>query len=780
MSILFSTLDALNERELEILQLLDDGLTDREIAHKLTLALATVKWYNRQIYGKLGVSSRAQAVAHARRLHLLNHIPDISDIAGSDKTQSQAASTGDYSVHHLPAQTTALIGREHEIAEIQHLLLTSRLLTLTGSPGTGKTRLAFQVAAIVAPQFRDGVYCIPLAPLTDTARLINAIAEAFSIEEVISEPLIQTLKQHLSLKHVLLILDNFEHLLEGASLVSELLANVPQLKILVTSRAPLNLYGEVEYFVPPLALPAVTDNNTVAEITCEAVTLFVQRAQALKSGFELTEDNALDVAKICIRLDGLPLAIELAAARSKLLTPKILLERLSNRLETLVGGARDLPSRQQTLRNTLDWSYDLLNESEKQLFARLSVFRGGWSLEAAEYVCSRDLSYSVLNGLTTLIDKSLVQQNETSYGEPRFMILESIREYALERLEESGEAETMRIAHADYFTRFVERTGKTINNLYRSDGISRMEAEQPNIRAILGWSLAGDPVPGLRLIAEVAICWRIRSYMVEGFQWAQQLLAKGTDVVPELRAHALSSTATLLACHLGNLAEADHMSQEALALALSSGDPRTLARAYFARASALIELDPAAAHDVVDTALALYRELDERWELARTINLKGELLRLEGQYDAAKTLYEEALILFRELGNPWGINVVLNNLAAVAQYHQDIEQSRILLVDALAVSMELKDRCSIAAGLDGLAGVLGLLHQPRHAAQLCGAADSLRTMIGAYVHAGDRGDYERNLDIIRTQLNEDTFEAAWEEGQKMPLAQALEIALQNR
>lgn len=746
--------EPLSEREHEILQLLSDGLSDRAIAHKLSLAHSTIKWHNRQIYSKLDVGTRTQAVARARNMGLLNTGTSAETLFGNN--------------HNLPAQTTRLIGRHYEISEVSKRLAQVRLLTLTGPPGTGKTRLALQVAVEIATQFKDGVYLVPLAPLHDANRIAHTIAFVLGIEELANEPLLDTLKQEIGSKQLLLVLDNFEHLLSGASVVSELLASAPYIKILVTSRALLKLYGETEYIVAPLSLPAITDKNSLADLQCDAVQLFIERARAIQPSLELNEDNALNIAKICVRLDGLPLAIELAAARSKLLPPDVLLERLTTRLKTLNSGARDRHPRQQTLRNTIDWSYNLLDAEEKMLFTRLAVFAGGWSLEAAETVCQAKLSISVLDGLTALTDKSLVQRQETVHGEYRFMMLETIREYAQEQFEVTGEAEHIQVAYADYFVHFVEHTGKSLDTVGRSRGLSRLELEQNNIRAVLRWSIATNPEPGLRLIAAVGLCWRIRSYMVEGFHWSQLLLDKAEGLSPALRARVLSNTGTLLACHLGDHAEANRMSEEALQLALQVDDPFTLAGAWFARGLALIETDLSAADEAIDHALQLFRDLQEAWELARTVNLKGEILRAQGNFSDAQTYYEEALILFRDMGNPWGINIVFNNLSAIAHHQERYHEAWHLLTQALEISLELNDRTSITQCLDNMAGVMGVMKQPQEAARLFGAADQIRTSIGAHIQAVDRSHHEQNIKVVREQLDLSLFEAYWNKGREMP------------
>ena len=427
----------LNEREQEILKRLSAGLSDQQIADELFLSLNTIKWYNRQIYSKLGVKNRTQAIARAK------------DLVLPDRASGVSTSPLPLARYNLPAQTLLFIGRSREIAEVKQLLGTSRLLTLTGTGGTGKTRLALRVAAEVAEMFADGVCFVDLAPLSDHTMVAKTIAGALGMLENPSDPLTDTLKRGLAQRELLLLIDNFEHVIEEAPLLSKLLAATSRLKVLVTSREPLRLAEEQEYQVPPLSLPGAEVASVPRLMASEAGLLFVRRAQMTLPRFEVSEMTAPVIGQICTRLDGLPLAIELAAARSKLFSPQALLERLRRRgenvpLRMLAGTSRDAPPRQRTLRDSIEWSYNLLAQNEKLLLARMAVFRGGCSLEAIESVCSEGLSIDVLDGLASLVDKNLVQQKETQSAEPRFVMLEMIHEYAGERLNASSEETTVR------------------------------------------------------------------------------------------------------------------------------------------------------------------------------------------------------------------------------------------------------------------------------------------------------------------------------------------------
>ena len=428
--------------------------------------------------------------------------------------------TLDARLNNLPAQPTPLVGRERELREVAGLLRREavRLLTLTGAGGRGKTCLGFQAAAELLDEFEDGAFFVPLVTITDPELVASAIAGPLGLIESADQPLAESLEDHLKAKELLLVLDNFEQVVEAAPLVGELLATCPRLKVLATSRTVLRVYGEREYPVPPLALPDPRRPPPVEALAeYEAVRLFIQRAQAAKVGFEVTNENAPAVAEICVRLDGLPLAIELAAARVKLLPPEKMLDRLGSRLKLLGGGARNLPERQRTLRGAIDWSHALLGEEERTLFARMAVFVGGCTLESAEEICDAegDLGMDVLEGVGSLVDKSLLRQEEDTEGEPRFVMLETIREYASEKLEESGEAGELRRLHAEHFLTLAGEAEPELTGPEQLAYFRRLETEHGNIRAALSWSLeeGGDTELGLRLAGAIHVFWVYRGHL---------------------------------------------------------------------------------------------------------------------------------------------------------------------------------------------------------------------------------------------------------------------------
>jgi predicted ATPase/class 3 adenylate cyclase len=453
--------------------------------------------------------------------------------------------------NNLPLQPTPLVGREKEVAQVCDLLRSdeTRLLTLTGPGGIGKTRLALQAAADLLDDFSDGTFFVPLATLTEAELFLPAVAETLGVKEIGEQPLDESLKDYLSERRLLLVLDNFEQVLEAAPAVTELLAGAPGLKVLATSRAPLGLYGEHEFPVPPLSMPDLKRPPPLERLTqYEAVGLFVERAQAVKPDFKVTNDSAPAVAEICVRLDGLPLAIELAAARIKMLPPKAMLQRLGSRLKLLTGGARDLPERQRTLRATIEWSHALLDEGEQLLFARLAVFSGGRTLEAIEAICDTkgDLPVEAFEGVSSLLDKSLLRQEESPEGEPRFVMLETIHEFAREKLQESEEGEEIKTLHAHYFLALAEEAYPELKGANQLDWLGKLETEHDNMRAALSWALERKEAEvALRLGGALWWFWSVRGYHSEGRRWLEAVLAIDGRGSPEVQAMARAGAGAL-------------------------------------------------------------------------------------------------------------------------------------------------------------------------------------------------------------------------------------------
>jgi non-specific serine/threonine protein kinase len=720
--------------------------------------------------------------------------------------------------HNLPQQLTSFIGREREIAEVKRLLATTRLLTLVGTGGGGKTRLSLQVAAELLDEFRDGVCFVGLAPISDSLLVVTTIAQALGIKEEGEQPLIDTLKVALREREALLVLDNFEQVIPAGPLVTDLLLSCPAVKVLITSREALHVYGEHEFQVPPLALPNPRKDPALATLSqSEAVQLFVQRARAVKHDFALTEANAPHVADVCIRLDGLPLAIELAAARVRVLPPQAIVARLGSALGLLTGGAQNLPERQQTLRSAIAWSYDLLDADEAALFRRLSVFVDGCSLDAAEWISEQEKPprenstngtaasqtqnpkskiQNPLDGISSLVDKSLLRQVEGPDGEPRFLMLETIREYALERLADSGDDETLRRAHAQYFLGLAEAAEPQMRGPQQVSWLERLEREHDNLRAALRWSIErGEDETALRLSAALPRFWFVRGYLSEGRRWLGEALqgaesngkaAKSTTRTPQFesaRARALNG-AGLLAYPQGEYAVAHSLLEKSLALFRHLDDKQNIA--YVLNGLGVVvqqQGDYTAARNYLEQSLALRRALGDKQGIASTLNNLGEVARCLGDYDAARSTYEEALAVLAEVGSKWDVASALHNLAYVAHRQKDYGQATALFIESLGWYRELGLKTGIAASVTGLAGVAAAAGMSvagaERAARLFGAAERLREEVGAIVDRADLAEYERNVAEVRAQLNETAFAVAWTEGRAMSLDDALVYAQQE-
>jgi len=570
--------------------------------------------------------------------------------------------------NNLPIEPTPFIGRKQEVVTLCRLIARSevRLLTLTGPAGVGKTRLAFQVAAEVSDGYADGVFVVPLAPVTDPEQVMEAIAQVLSIPDVSGPSLFGQVQRVLKSKQLLLVLDNFEQVAGAALMVAELLATCPSLKIVVTSRVALHVRAEREFAVPPLALPdlkRLPDLLTLSQY--EAVALFIERAQAVKSDFQLTHATAPAVAQMCARLDGLPLAIELAAARAKYYTPQMLLARLEQGLSVLSGGARDLPARQQTLRAAMAWSYELLSPQEQALFRRLAVFVDGWDWQAAEQVCSASsaLAGDILEGLESLADKSLLRQEGQDDGEPRWWMLQTLREFGLEVLASAGESEAIRQAHAEYYLRLSEQAEPHLRGSEQECWFACLEQEHENLRAALTFLLerahrqAGMPQgqePAervLRLCAALHNFWYMHAYILEGQAFLEQALAVRSGVAAAVQAQVLSDAASM----------------------------------------AMLVDDFERAETLGDEGLALYRELGDRGGLATCLSLLGTVARARGQYRLAAARLEEAAALFRQQGSLESSRN-LSEWARVATEQGRYEQAQALLDECVALSEALGEQ----------------------------------------------------------------------------------------
>jgi predicted ATPase/class 3 adenylate cyclase len=739
--------------------------------------------------------------------------------------------------HNLPTARAPIIGRDDEVGAARDLLLRDDvgLVTLTGPGGAGKTRLGLQIASAMLDQFEDGVFLVLLAPISDPALVPATIARALGLREATDRPIVDTLTDHLRERQVLLLLDNFEQILPAAPIVADLLAVCPRLKVLVTSRAPLRVRGERELPVPPLDLP-----TSGAPISAErlqqfaAVALFAERAREVRPDFAITTENAPAVAEICQRLDGLPLAIELATARVRLLSPQAMLGRLGCWLPFLTGGSRDLPARQQTLRDTIGWSYDQLDPAEQRLFRRLGVFVGGCTLDAAEAVATDEglgvedaesvgallaaPTHSPLDLIGSLLDKSLLRQVDGPGDEPRFMMLETIREYALEQLEASGEADDVRRRHADYFAQFCERAEPELIHTSDRDWFDRVDAEH-NIRAALAWCSATESAHELmpRLANPLWIFWWLRGHWAEARRWYDRVLELSLDPLSHLG--ALWGLGQIL-IQAGDYARATAIWDEAILLAEAHGDRRTLARTLSRRSHTAMQVgDLERAQQWADQSLAISRELGDQERIAVALHeyanisrARGdeetarvhweEALRLAraagfgyylpyavanlavvainlGEFDRAIALAEEAFDLFRRRDDRWGIQGYFSNLSRIGRLRGDRDRTSEFARESLSMAWALGSRISVVDSMRYLAWVARVDGQPDRAARLRGAVAALHEATGRRTSRWVREEGETETALLRETLGDSAFEAAWNEGRAMSVDQAVRYALEE-
>ncbi len=697
--------------------------------------------------------------------------------------------TLDFLPTNLPQQVTSFIGREHEMAEIKRLLTSSRLLTLTGSGGTGKTRISLQVGADLLDAYKDGVWLSELAPLTDPALVVQTVASDLGVREEPGRPLIQTLAENLRNKHLLLILDNCEHVLPTVDeLADTLIRQGTRLQILASSREPLNIRGEQIYRIPSLSLPDLSQPVLPESLLdFEATQLFVERARAVSFSFAPSEANASAVAAICRRLDGIPLAIELAAARVRSLAVEEIYDRLDNCFRILTGGSRTALPRQQTLRALVDWSHELLNDREKSLLARLAVFSGGWTLAAAEEVCSDGSpeaeyleDWEILDLLTALADKSLIVYEPANEGEGRYLMLETVRQYAAEKLRDAGVEAFVRARHCRCFLGFAERAEPEFLKSDQARWIELVEADHDNLRGALEFShqdaTLGDVE--LRLTGVLWRFWFFSSYLKEG----REQIARAVERPEEANQTAARAKSLIglgvIAYFQGDLAAAHSACLLSLEHARRVGDT-------WAEGVALIIIGVLANYEGdIDTArqnfeasLALAQKEHDLWLEAIALADLGFVALQEGRYPEAAGLCEKSLALARAVGEKWCIFNSLYSLGLIRIVGGDLGTARELFKEAMSISRELGHRISVAHCMDGLAGAWGAQGDVERAALLFGAAAAWREKIGAAVPYAFRFGYDRNIGAVREALGEDRFNVKWSEGQLMTFEQAIEFAL---
>jgi predicted ATPase len=687
--------------------------------------------------------------------------------------------------HPLPFQPTRFVGRAREVATLRELLRRDevRLVTLSGVGGSGKTRLALEVARTSQGAFPDGVCAVQLASVTDPALVIPTIARALGVREVPGHPLLESMKEQLYDRRLLLLLDNFEQLLPAAPLLSELLASCPAPKLLITSRCLLHIRFEREFPVPPLALPDMARQPSPEQLMeCEAVRLFTDRVRDFNPEFTLNSGNVATVAEICQRLDGLPLAIELAAPRLRVLSLEALLARLGNRLSVLTGGARDLIARQQTLRATIEWSYNLLGPEERSLFNRLGVFAGGCSLADAEAVAgaSGDRGLGVLDGLSALTSHSLIQRSDT--GEtPRFRMLESLREYALERLEASGEAERLRERHAARFLTRVEEAAPQVLGRHQRTWVQRLHCEAGNVRAALGFALErSDLETAGRIFQALLWFWISQGSFLEAREWRERVLAQSAPLGRARTRAKVLDAAGFLTIFLGDYAGALPLFEEARSIFLECGS-------RLDRASATMGLGvtsgavghPEGVH-LMEEALGLAREGGDKNLAAVCLIALGENARFMQDYPRAGGFYEESLALLREAGNLFWTAYCLQNLAHVMLREGNWRRAAALLREALEIGREHQYVMVTNLYLAAMAGVALGRNEPRRAARLLGTVDTQLRRVGARFQPPDQNEHDHYLKLARTHLDATTFETAWAEGAAMTVDEAIAESLPLR
>jgi non-specific serine/threonine protein kinase len=748
-------------------------------------------------------------------------VPDVDRVEGPDPSEPPVALPHKPVAHNLPYALTSFIGRLKEMGEVEQLLASTRLLTLTGAGGCGKTRLSLQVAGRMQERYEDGIWLVELAPLGDPSLVPKAVADALGVKEQAGKNIAEAVADCLSPQHVLLVLDNAEHLLTACiGLVDLLLRRCARLTILVTSRERLGVTGEVTYRVPSLSVP---DPRRDAEaLACEAAQLFIDRARLQRPHFCVTSENVAAFASICRRLDGIPLAIELAAPRLRSMSVEELSQRLDHRFGLLTGGSRLALPRHQTLHSMIDWSFALLSDAEKAVLVRASIFSDGWTLDAAEQVCHGEGvdSADMLDLLTSLEDKSLILAEEHD-GTTRYGMLETVRHFARDRLLERGEEVEVRRRHLEWFQGLAQAAEPLLTGADQRDWLDRLEAEHGNLRSALAWSAtpAGHAVAGLRLAGSIFWFWYVRGHPGEGRRWLSALLAATSDAQdPPARSKALRG-AGVLAFSQGDYPAVDRYCRESLSISRALGDQAGVARSLNTLGlTAQAQGDYSEGRVLLEQALALRRELGDQWGIAASLTNLGRGAYVQGDHATAKAFYEEALQVNRQAGDLLNVAVILHNLGHLAYQEGDHPAARVLLEESLAgcrklndrtlsanslhvlglvalaqgdhraafglqeevlaLSREVGDRVRTATALEALGSVALAMQQPARAIRVWSFSQRLREDIGAPMTPVDEPAFRRQLADAHAAMGHTTsFDAAWEEGRRMTLDEAALHAL---
>ena len=798
------------------------GLALSEKHRKTLQAILGEPGASLQRYALLLHTSVATFVRH--RTSLVKMLVAVLNAHGQEKPSRHDTASGFRHPNNLPQRSLTLIGREKELETIRSLLgkETVGLLTITGPGGIGKTRLALQTATDFLPEFEDGVFFVSLASISDSGLVASTIVQALGLNGVDGISLSDLLKSHLQDKHLLLILDNFEQITAASSLLSELLIAAPSLKILVTSRAVLHIYGEYEFSVPPLMVPDLGQLPSLPELSkIPAVALFINRAQAVNSSFRLAPENAPIIAEICVRLGGIPLALELAAARSKLFAPQALLRDLSQRFALLAYKSIDREPRHQTLRNAVDWSYQLLNHGEQALFAQLGIFVGGCTLEAVEAVCvvANNSGVSVIEYLASLVDKSMLQHETRSDGEPRFTLLESLREYALEQLDQGKQTRAASRRHLAYILQLVETIEPGPREPNLPAWMNRLEEEHDNLRAALQRGLALEEYEiALRIAGAIWRFWQIHGHIEEGAKWMREILSRSTGLNSIARAKALWG-AGWLGMVMGTLEQARAYFEEGAQLSRQLGNQRYLglslhgigavargqgdfsrSRSAFEESLPLFQLlknteDVAwtfehlgataldqgefkQATDYLQQGLALFRELDQRWPHAEALTFLGHAALQQADYTLARQRYEEARIIYQELDDRPNVATLNTCIGAALFGKGEREQAINLYKENLILLHSLNSYWGMVWGVERLAEAAAQASHQENAARLYGAAATLRQTTGVLWHPGFHSQYnDQRFDTLKNVLGETRWNQLWTEGQAMSVDEAVSCAL---
>jgi predicted ATPase/class 3 adenylate cyclase len=716
---------------------------------------------------------RLKDLVHPERLHALV-IEGLVDDFPPPRTL-------DARPNNLPVQLTSFIGREDDIAEVGRLLGRTRLLTLTGAGGTGKTRLAIQVAAAMLTEYRDGSWFVDLSSVTDPALVASAIAQALGAPEVAGRPALEAVRDHLHDKDLLLVVDNFEQVAEAAPMIEELLTAAPKLKVLVTSRVVLSVRGEQEYVVSPLRPPdpqKLPDVLTLGRF--EAVRLFTERAIAVRPDFRVTEANARAVAEITARLDGLPLAIELAATRTKVLTPEQMLPRLQQRLVLLTSGARTLPERQRTLRGAIAWSHDLLEPAERGLFASLSVFSGGWTLESAEAVCDPGgLGLDALDAVTSLVEKSLIRRSDTD-GHVRFSMLETIREFGLEQLEAGGDRALVARRHAEHFLGLAVDAEAHLTAGDQGEWLDRCDREHANIRVAFRWAIdAGEAARAQEAAGALWRFWQQRGHLAEGHGWFDEILAMPSgqgSTAP--RAKALIGAGGI-AWWQRNRAAAGAFYQEALDIERELGDPARTAEALYNWAFVVAGDDIESAARLLDESLELFRQAGDERGVAQVLTMLVIRDAQAGDWVAVVASLEEAVAIGRRQGDRLHLAFDLVWLGFAYGRVSRPREAWSTALEALDIFREVDNPTGVGIALQDLSWLATWEGRHQDAIRLAGASESLHERVG-----GPPGGFAGILEgdpvaEARTHLSEEAADRAWEEGLAMSLEEATALARQE-